>query len=80
MCSDLLLASLIFFCQSCDKTWSILLLISQHPLRKRQSEDGAAGVTGWEDFSETIQGILVRLVTQVKLCSCNLAEATGSEN
>lgn len=24
----------------------ILLLISQHPLRKRQSEDGAAGVTG----------------------------------
>lgn len=35
-----------FFCQSCDKTWRILLLISQHPLRKRPSEDGAAGVTG----------------------------------
>lgn len=33
----------LIFCQSCDKTCNILLLISQHTLRKRQSEDGAAG-------------------------------------
>lgn len=38
------------FCQSCDKTCNILLLISQHPSRKRQSEDGAAGVTGVESL------------------------------
>lgn len=55
-----LLSFVVFYCQSCDQTWSILLLISQHPLRKRQWKPGSRGHRGVSCSRAQHNGALVR--------------------